>query len=475
MERTRDTQPRLTQDYDAATIAGLVGCGEMTAVEIVESALGHTEAYDAQLNAFTVVSEQAHEEAARVDQRVRRGERLPLAGVPVAVKDHIWVAGLPATNGSRALAEFVPDADCISVARLRAAGAIVIGKTNNPEFCYRGYTESPVWGLTRNPWDQQRTPGGSSGGSAVAVAAGMVPVALGTDGGGSIRIPAAFCGVLGLKPTFGLVPTRPGFRSWKTLSCLGPITRTAADAALVLAVMAGPHPSDDMSVPGPVLDPGPIAAADPSLRGLRVAVSEDFGFARVDPDVRRAFRIAVDHFAELGCELVEAHPPTADPLPMWWTIAAAEGYASEAPLLDRADLMEPDTVEIIRAGQRISSREYLDAQELRADLTREWGEFMERFDLMLRPGEQVLPFPIGLPAPQMADGAPSDPVFEDWWGMDAVANLTGQPAVVVPAGITTTGLPVAIQIVGRRFEDALVLRAASAWERLAPASLILST
>jgi len=450
---------------DAVAIAEAVGGGAVSAEEVCRSALARISEHEG-LGAFTVVvADDALGQAAAADARIREGERLALAGVPVAVKDHIWVRGAPATNGSRVLRDFVPEIDCVAVARLREAGAVLIGKTNNPEFCYRGYTDSPLWGLTRNPWDHDRTPGGSSGGSAVAVATGMAALGIGTDGGGSIRIPAAFCGVVGHKPTFGVVPTLPGFRGWRTLSVHGPLARSVRDAALMLDVMAGPHPADDLTVP--TLPSGPCPAEE-RLTGLRVAVSEDFGFAAVDAEVRAAFRASVDRFAQLGCALVDAKPPTADPLPIWWTIAAAEGFASEGPLLTNAEEMATGSADIIRAGEHISARDYLEAQEQRGEFSRSWARYMQHVDLVLSPAEQVLPFAVGIPAPATVEGRPSDPVFEDWWGMDAVANLTNQPAICVPAGLTTSGLPVGIQLMGRRFQDRLVLAAAAAWERHQP-------
>lgn len=412
---------------------------------------------------FTVVlADRALAQAAEVDARLASGEDLPLAGVPLAVKDHVWLAGAPATNGSRALADFVPDSDCVAVSRLTRAGAVVVGKTNNPEFCYRGDTDSPLWGLTRNPWNRDRTPGGSSGGSGVAVATGMAALAIGTDGGGSIRIPAAFCGIVGHKPTHGLVPAQPGFRGWPTLSVHGPMARSVPDVAAMLEVMAGAHPADPSTVPLPLVSHAAATAGRDDLRGLRIAVSADFGFALLEPEVERAFEQAVTTFAELGCELVEAHPTTEDPVPLWMTIAHAEGYASEGPLLAHEDLIEPRSAATVRRGEAISSREYLDAQDHRKELCRLWAEFLEDFDFVLSPGQQLLPFPVGQDDPS-DPGGDSDPT-DRWWGMDAVANLTGQPVTAVPWDLVGPGLPFGVQLMGRRFADAEVLAVAGIWE-----------
>ena len=228
-----------------------------------------------------------------------------------------------------------PTQDCVCVERLVSAGAVVVGKTNNPEFCYRGTTSNAIYGTTRNPRDPTRTAGGSSGGAAASVAAGMVPLAVGTDGGGSIRIPSAFCGVYGIKPTFGLVPKLPGFRGWPTLSVTGPIAASVRDLALALSVMAGPSPLDPLSYPSPATD-YVAAVRDPGWHGLRVAASEDMGFAAVDPDVRAAFRAAVEAIRASGVPVDDAHPDVVDPGPLWDAIALPEGYASEGPLLETA-------------------------------------------------------------------------------------------------------------------------------------------
>jgi Asp-tRNA(Asn)/Glu-tRNA(Gln) amidotransferase A subunit family amidase len=439
-------------------------------VERVEAALEAIGRLDPQINAFTVVlAEQARATARAIERALAAGEEAgPLAGVPVAVKDHIWMRGAPATNGSLAYADFVPPADCVCVARLRDAGAVIVGKTNNPEFCYRGITDNALFGLTRNPWDLGRTPGGSSGGSAAAVASGMVPLALGTDGGGSIRIPSSFCGVAGHKPTFGLVPKEPGFKNWKTLSVDGPIGRTVSDVALMLSVMAGPSALDDMTWPVPVGDVAG-AAARAELPAGRVAYSADLGFAPVERDVRACFDGAIEALADAGWRLEAAAPPAVDPTPLWNTIACAEGYASEGPLLaEWADRMTEGTADIVRAGERVTAAEYIDAQHERAEYTRAWAEFSGAYDLLLTPAMQMTALPVGTLSPERIDGKPVDPFFDDWCTFCLPANLTGRPAACVPIGFGGDGLPVGLQIVGRRWEDAAVLGAAAAVERVLP-------
>jgi Asp-tRNA(Asn)/Glu-tRNA(Gln) amidotransferase A subunit family amidase len=436
---------------DATAAAKAVREREVSPVELVEQALNAIEERDPEINAFTVVlADEARQRARELEQDPQG----PLAGVPIAIKDHIWMRGAPATNGSLALRDFYPDVDAVCVERLRDAGAVIVGKTNNPEFCYRGITDNAVYGLTRNPRNLERTPGGSSGGSAAAVAADMVPFALGTDGGGSIRIPAAFCGIAGLKPTFGLVPKLPGFRGWPTLSVDGPLARTVRDLALTLQVMAGTDPADDLTWPVPLSE----------RETLHVAYSEDLGFAPVEPSVRRAFKEIV---AKLPWIMQRAHPPPIPPTALWNAIALPEGYASEGPLLaEHEHQMTAGTAEIVRAGAGTTAAEYLDAQHERSLYTRAWAEFFDDYDLLLIPTMQMTAFPVGMLSPESIDGQPIDQFFDDWCTFCVPANLTGQPAASVPIGTDEDGLPIGLQIIGRRWEDLTVLAAAAAVEQV---------
>lgn len=456
---------------DATSTAADIRSGRLTAREAVEESLSRIETADPLLNAFTVTfPDEAMAAARAADENLGRGEVVGrLHGVPVSIKDHIWLAGKPATNGSLALRDFVPVTDCVAVARLKRAGAVVVGKTNNPEFCYRGFTDNLLYGLTRNPWNLERTPGGSSGGAAAAVAAGMTPIALGTDGGGSIRIPASFCGVFGHKPTFGLVPKEPGFRGWKTLSVDGPLTSSVRDAALALTLMAGATPADDMTWPVDVGDVLRAVRDEDVLGRLRIAVSEDLGWAPVEPDVLGAFSAALDRLANAGAQLTRAHPVSPHPSRLWNSVALPEGYASEGALLDsHAEVLAPGTVEIIEAGRDITAAAYLDAMHQRADYSRIWAEFFQGFDVLLTPMMQLTAFSVSVTGPAFIDGRPIDPFFDDWCTLALPANLTGGPAASVPVGFGADGLPVGMQVLGGRFADATVLAVAAAYERLAP-------
>jgi aspartyl-tRNA(Asn)/glutamyl-tRNA(Gln) amidotransferase subunit A len=444
---------------DATAIAAAIRDGSLTAVDAVAASLDRIATLDDDIGAFTVlIADTAMAQAAAVDRGERTG---PLAGVPISVKDHVWVAGLPATNGSRALADFVAPQDCVCVSRLVDAGAVIVGKTNNPEFCYRGTTENEVYGITRNPVDRSRTSGGSSGGAAASVASGMVTLAVGTDGGGSIRIPSAFCGAYGMKPTFGLVPKLPGFRGWPTISVTGPIAASVRDLALALTVMAGPSALDPLSYPAPPADY--LEAISQGWDGLRVAVSPDLGFADVDPDVRTAFQTAIDAAADAGAQLHEVHPEPVDPTALWDSIALPEGYASEGALVEaHPDLVGDDATAIALAGADFSARQYLDAQHRRGEYSTTWNSFFDEFDVLLTPTMPVTAFEVGRLAPATIAGRPVPAAFDAWCALALPANLAGLPAATVPIGSGRDGLPVGLQVIGRRWSDAVVLRVAAA-------------
>ena len=452
---------------DATAMAAAVRDGTTTAEELTVAALARIDAWDGAVNAFTVVlREEALGRAREVDEALARDPSAygPLAGVPVSVKDHIWMAGQPATNGSLALRDFVPDVDAVPVARLREAGAVIVGKTNNPEFCFRGYTENAVYGVTRNPWSLDRTPGGSSGGAGASVAYAATPLALGTDGGGSIRIPSAFCGVAGHKPTFGLVPKLPGFRGWPTLSVDGPLGASVRDLVLAVSVMAGAHPDDPLSWPVPLGED-----VDVDWSRLRVAVSEDLGSAPVDPEVRAAFRAAVGRLSDDGARIVETQPAAGYPPRLWNDIALPEGFASEGPLLEH-DGIDPVTREITEAGRSVTAAEYLDAQDRRVAFTEVWESFFRSddggYDVLLTPSMPVPAFSTEIAGPAEIDGTPVDPFFDDWCLLALPANLTGQPATAVPTGLSSDGLPVGLQVMGPRWADLRTLAVAARVEAL---------
>jgi aspartyl-tRNA(Asn)/glutamyl-tRNA(Gln) amidotransferase subunit A len=397
----------------------------------------------------------------------------PLCGVPLGVKDLVAVAGMPMPGGSPAYRDFVPDEDDVVVERLRAAGAIVLGKTAVTEFGYSGASHSPVAETVRNPWDLARTSGGSSAGSGAAVAAAMGPVAIAADGGGSIRIPASFCGLFGMKASMGRVPMYPscrderypGIASWEGLEHVGPVSRTVADSALVLSVIAGPDDRDRHSLPAGDVD-WRAAAAPGDLRGLRVAFSADLGRVAVDHEVAQVVREAVGAFAELGCEVEAADPDFPDPGAAFAALIALESdLRGMRELIDRhGHEMSPHLVDLI--SRPWTAEEFTDAQTIRKAVVNGMWRFMRRYDLLVTPTLTTPPFPVHMQGPERVGGRHVRDTA--WLSFTYPFNLTGQPAATVPAGFTRDGLPVGLQIVGGHLADGLVLRAAAAFEAARP-------
>lgn len=464
----------LTQ-LPATELARLIRTGSVSAVDVTEAALTRVEALDADLHAFCEPTpELARSTAREVDDALARGEEVgPLAGVPIAVKDLIATKGIITRSGSPAYRDFVPDEDDIVVERVKAAGAVILGKTTVPEFGYSGVGHSPVSPAARNPWNPAMTPGGSSAGSGVAVATGMAPLALGSDGGGSIRIPAAHCGLFGFKASMGRVPAYPGCRddrypglsSWETLEHLGPMTRTVDDAALLMSVLAGPDPRDRHSIPAGDVDW--LNAARGGIQGMRVAFSADWGYLAVDPEVRELTRSAAEVFAkELGCDVVDADPGWDDPSAYFWSMVVNDTDLTgmRALVEQYGDQMSPHLVELVTKPW--TGEEFTDAQVVRKRVVNAMWRFMASYDLLLTPTLTVPPFPVYMQGPEIVEGQMV--ASSQWLGFTSPINMTGQPAASIPAGFTRDGLPVGLQIVGRHLADGDVLRASQAFEQAAP-------
>ncbi|MBI1961864.1 MAG: amidase [Candidatus Rokubacteria bacterium] len=451
----------------ALELGDLIRKKELTPVEVTDAALARLEAVNPLLNAFCLVAaERAREQAREAEIAVVKGEPLgPLHGVPISIKDVLATRGLATTGGSRLFADAVPEEDAIPVARLKAAGAVILGKTNTSEFGHKAVTENPLFGVTRNPWNPERTPGGSTGGGGAAVAAGVGPLALGSDGGGSVRIPAAFCGVFGLKPSFGRVPHAGGFPGWAHVSHVGPLARTVRDAAALLDVIAGGDDRDRRSLPR---EPGSyLEACDAGVTGLHVAWTPDLGYAAVDPRVRALCETAAAEFESLGCHVEVVSPGWEDPEAWFGTLIAAQFYAAWSDRLPDAEpLMDPTLVTLIRRGGAVPARDYVRAVDRIEAYWAEVRAFLERFDLLLMPTVAVPPFDADARPPREVDGRSVSVL--GWMPFTFAFNLTGQPAASVPAGFTDDGLPVGLQIVGRRHADATVLAAAAAFEAARP-------
>jgi aspartyl-tRNA(Asn)/glutamyl-tRNA(Gln) amidotransferase subunit A len=451
----------------ALEIATLVRDKQLSPVELTAALLARIEAVDPRVNAFCLVMvDQARAAAREAEIAVMKGEPLgALHGVPVSLKDVLYTRGVRTTGGSRLFADLIPEEDNVAVGRLKAAGAIILGKTNTSEFGHKALTDNPLFGVTRNPWDPTRTPGGSSGGAAAAVASGLGPVALGTDGGGSVRIPAGFCGLVGVKPSFGRVPQTPGFPGWDHVGTIGPLARTVRDAAAVLDVIAGGDDRDRTSLPR---EPGSyLQACDEDVRGLHVAWTPDLGYAAVDERVLEICGNAAAEFEGLGCHVEVVNPGWESPEEAFATIVAAQFYAAWADALParEADL-DASLVRLIRRGGAVTAREYLTAM---AKVSAYWQEvhiFLARFDLLLTPTAAVPPFALGAGVPREIAGQEVSRL--GWMPFTYPFNLTGQPAASVPAGWTEDGVPVGLQIVGRRHADRTVLAAAAAFEAACP-------
>jgi Asp-tRNA(Asn)/Glu-tRNA(Gln) amidotransferase A subunit family amidase len=447
----------------ATEVAEVVRTREMSALEVVDRSLQSIAEWEPALNACTVVlAEQAQAAAVEADRAVARGEELgPLHGVPVAIKDHIWVSGTASTTGSRALADFVAQEDAVTVARLRDAGAIVVAKTTNPEYMWAAYTRSVLHGVTRNPWNTERTSGGSSGGSASAVASGMVPLALGSDGGGSIRIPASFCGLVGHKPTRGVVPRGPGGNLYRTTGVIGPLARSVRDAVTCLSTIAGPHPVDIGAAPVPL---GLKAASSGRAPQGRVAWSLDLGYVEVSSGVRTAFMAALEQLDGLGWKLEEARPATGDPEPFATPIYYGE---MGRPPEGREHLLEPTTASYFETARELSAIDYHNGQGARAAYSRVWEEFLTEYELLLTPTVAIPPFAADPQGPIVVDSRHIDPDADLWFGLSLPANLTGQPSTTVPLG-TDDGMPFGVQLTARRFQDGVCLAAAASIEAAVP-------
>jgi aspartyl-tRNA(Asn)/glutamyl-tRNA(Gln) amidotransferase subunit A len=394
-----------------------------------------------------------------------RGAALgPLHGIPLSIKDLHLTRGVRTMSGSRIFADRVPDTDAPFVRRLVAAGGIMVGKTTSPEFGWKGLGDSPVTGITRNPWNPAMTTGGSSAGAGAAAAAGLAPLHQGSDGAGSIRIPSGFCGVYGLKPSYGRVPMWP-ISNNDHVSHTGPMTRTVADAALMLAAMAGPDDWDRTSLEAAPADY--VGQLHAGVRGLAIAFSPTLDGLRVDPEVAAVVRDAVTAFEQLGARVEEVKPGFADSHELIRATWSAHQAGNLAPYLDEwRDRMDPGLVACIEHGLRYSMADYI---QIRGRKLAHWDTvrpLFERYDLLLTPTLSVAAFPVGRLNPEHWPQHAWD--WIEWASFSYPFNFTGQPAATVPAGMTAAGLPVGLQIVGRRFADLTVLQASAAFEEARP-------
>ena len=450
----------------AAELARRIAARELSPVELTDAHLDRIEALNPRLNLFCFVyAEEARAGARAAARAVARNEDVgPLHGIPYALKDFTPTKGKTTTLGSRLFESWVPDFDPPVVERLRAAGGILVGKTTTPEFAYSGFTRSPLWGVSRNPWDPRLTPGGSSGGSAGAVAAGMVALAEGSDAGGSIRIPASFCGVVGLKPSLGRVPMHITANDFEQIFHLGPIARSVGDAALMLSVMQGPDERDPLSVVAPEVRYEPNASVD----GMRVALCPDLGYYDLDPEVDSNTRAAAAAWAAIGVEVEEVELPWSRAINRawgdYWAVLLAALYGKQA---EEHALMDPEVVELIERGVAMGAVDFKRIDQVRS---RQW----EAIRPILRSHDALVCATTSVPAPVAESSEKScrreaRPGRFGGFELTCPFNFIGQcPVISVPSGFTAAGLPTGLQIVGRRYDDATVLRLAAALERARP-------
>ncbi|MEM7193314.1 MAG: amidase [Pseudomonadota bacterium] len=434
--------------------------GEISAIELLEQTIVHAEKLSPLINPIALtLYDRAREAAIRADKLLKRGKGGPLCGLPITVKDSQWLAGYPCANGSLSLKDFVPDQTCAAITRLENAGAVLFAKTTCPEFCVSGTNNSPLYGATLNPWNLSKTPGGSSGGAAASVAAGIGSLSLGGDGGGSIRIPAAFCGIVGFKPSHGRVQKSPGFPTWESLVSYGPMSRSVSDAKLMFDVLADP--------PSEVHEQNIFSASQ-----SRIVVSEDLGFAPVDSDVRDVFRAAVEKISGGGITTVYDSPGLGTSVVTWATVATADmwKYKSGSLSPDNAEssLLGVYAKEFIKFGARFNTQDIEDARANRTEIFEAYQALFKRnrARILITPTLGREAFHHTLPFPQIIEETPITYPWLDWAGFLYDANLVGMPACTIPMGLGDQNLPLGLQVMGLPGDDEFVLQVSAAIESL---------
>lgn len=465
---------QITPDSTARTMAAAVREGRISSRELLELHLERIERRNPELNAIVNLDvDRARAGAEAADRHQATGGRLgPLHGLPFAVKDTHATAGWRTTYGSRLFADHVPDEDELIVERVRRAGVVLLGKTNVPEFAAGSHTFNRLFGTTRNPHDPSRSAGGSSGGAAAALASGMVPLADGSDMGGSLRNPASFCGVVGLRPSLGRVPEWPLYNLWETTSTGGPMARTVDDVALLLGVLAGPDPRTPLALgdPGPTFS-RPLPTGTGALAGLRVALSVDLGGAfEVDHDVAAVVEASAATFAGAGARVAAAYPDLREADDTFRTLRAWHLQAKLGPLLaEHPGELKPSLTDNIRLGEGLSGADVARAYTQRTTLAERMRLFFEQYDVLALPVSQVPPFPADQEYPAEINGR-AQATYLDWMRSAYLITVTGCPAISVPAGRTPAGLPVGVQLVAPHGADRRLLEVAAAFEAAARAA-----
>ena len=458
----------------ARDLATLIANRQVSAKEVTEAILERIGSVEPKINSYiTVCADEAIAEAEAADRAQVRGDALgPLHGVPLGVKDLLNTKGVKTTFASHAFAKNIPDADCVSIARLRAAGAILIGKTTTPEFGHKPMTDAPLFGKTCNPWNLERTSGGSSGGAAAAAAAGLAPLHIGTDAGGSIRIPAAACGIVGMKQTLGLVPHDMNADTFGLFSFIGPMTRTVSDVGLLLSVMGGRHSSDVHSLGCPPVEGlAKEALGEGDLKGVKIGWRLFLGNESIDTETRQLFEGALLAFSELGAELIPCDGPFTPTLPIWQPITFSAFAVRYGELLNQLGDKMTETLRYWTGkGRDYQSVDLQRAIHLRTTVFREVQSWFQEIDLLVTPTltRPALNIDHDPRDPIEIEGEILDEPRASWYPYTHPFNMTGHPAITVPSGWTVDGLPVGLQIVGPWMADGQVLHAAACFERARP-------
>lgn len=449
----------------AVDLAQAIRDKTVSCTEVMTAFLARIEAVNGQVNAIcTLEEEKAIEGARAADEQLAAGEALgPLHGLPIAIKDLVETKDIRTTFGSLLFKDYVPNEDQLFVTRLKQAGAIVIGKTNTPEFGAGSHSFNPVHGVTRNPYDLSKAAGGSSGGAAAALASGMLPFADGSDLGGSLRNPASFCNVVGFRPSPGRVPRHPNLKQGDRLSVLGPMGRNVGDTALLLSVMAGPDERDLISIDEPSAQF--LAPLERDFKGARIAWSPDLGHMAVATEVKTALGKSAGVFESLGCEVEAAHPDLANSEEIFLTLRSAMFAERFAPYIDRLDELVKDTIAWnVRQGLGRSDEDLAQAEAERIKLRQVMDRFFETYDFLILPAAQLAPFPAEWDWVHEIEGTKFENYLQ-WMQLCCAITLTECPAISVPGGFTADGLPVGLQIVGPRGKDFEVLQIARAFEQ----------
>jgi len=442
---------------------------ELTSQEITETIIERIEKINPIINAYcTPTFETAREMAKIADQAVKNGEKLGLLhGIPTSIKDLFLTKGIRTTFGSMIYEHNVPENDDVVVKRLKKAGIVLLGKTNTPEFGFAGVTHNFVFGKSRNPWNIDRIPGGSTGGGAAAVASGLGPLALGNDGGGSVRIPASCCGVFGHKTSFGRVPVYPRIELHaESYVHVGPIVRYVRDAALMLDAIKGPHDGDRYSLPEEKINYSDSVSEKPDK--LKIGYSLDLGYAKViDPDVEKNVINSAEKFEELGWTVEKANFKMRKPEVPFYTLYTADyAFDLKSKLNEWREKIDPELIKMVNAGSGYSAFDIMKAMSQRTKIYETFYKFFKNFDILITPTIAIPPFELGIMFPPKINGKNVSPTA--WMPFSFPFNLTGHPAASIPCGWSSGGLPTGMQIVGNRFNDLLVLQVSQAFEEIAP-------